>query len=67
MTGTNEVGDEEFKMLLVWQKSHAIALRLYKITATFPRDELYGLTSQIRRAAASIPANLAEGCGCEYQ
>jgi four helix bundle protein len=57
----------DFKTLQVWQKSHAIVLRLYKITATFPKDELYGLTSQIRRAAASIPANLAEGCGRDTQ
>ena len=58
---------KNFKTLLVWQKSHAIVLRLYKITASFPKEELYGLTSQIRRAAASIPANLAEGCGRDTQ
>jgi four helix bundle protein len=58
---------KNFKTLLVWQKSHAIVLRLYKVTASFPKEELYGLTSQIRRAAASIPANLAEGCGRDTQ
>lgn len=50
-------------MLQIWQKSHQIVLALYQITAAFPKDELYGLTSQMRRAAVSIPANIAEGCG----
>ena len=58
---------KDFKKLLVWQKAHALTLRLYKVTETFPRDELYGLTTQIRRAASSIPANLAEGCGRDTQ
>ena len=49
--------------LKVWQKAHQLTLAVYQITAPFPREELYGLTSQLRRAAASIPANLAEGCG----
>ncbi|HTV64274.1 MAG TPA: four helix bundle protein [Bryocella sp.] len=49
--------------LEVWQKAHAITIRVYRITAAFPRSEMFGLTSQIRRAAASIGANLAEGCG----
>jgi len=49
--------------LKVWQKSHQLVLALYQITASFPRAENYGLTAQIRRAAASIPSNLAEGCG----
>lgn len=53
----------DFKTLQVWQKSHALVLALYRITGTFPKDEMYGLTSQIRRAAVSIPANIAEGCG----
>ena len=53
----------DFKKIMVWQKSHELTLRLYKVTATFPKEELYGLTSQIRRASASIPANIAEGCG----
>ena len=53
----------DFKELKVWEKSHQLALAVYKATATFPREELYGLTSQIRRAGASIPANIAEGCG----
>ncbi|MBS3984014.1 MAG: four helix bundle protein [Selenomonadales bacterium] len=54
MTGGHET-------LLVWQKAHAFVLDAYKITANFPRDELYGLTSQIRRAAVSVPTNIAEG------
>lgn len=57
----------DFKTLQVWHKAHALVLRLYKVSASFPKDELYGLTSQIRRAAASIPANLAEGCGRDTQ
>jgi four helix bundle protein len=48
---------------MVWQKAHRLVLTLYKSTKSFPRDELYGLTSQVRRSAASIPANIAEGCG----
>jgi four helix bundle protein len=47
----------------VWERSHALTLALYRVTRTFPKDELYGMTSQIRRAAASIGANIAEGCG----
>ncbi len=47
----------------VWQKSYELCLKIYRITAKFPNDERYGLTSQIRRAAASIPSNIAEGYG----
>jgi four helix bundle protein len=47
----------------VWQKAHQLTLSVYGVTTTFPREELYGLTSQLRRASSSIPANLAEGCG----
>ncbi len=53
----------DFKKLSVWQKSHHLTLEVYKATANFPKEEIYGLTSQIRRAAASIPANIAEGSG----
>ena len=49
-----------FEELLVWQKSHALALRVYKLTKTVPRHELFGLTSPMRRAAVSVPANIAE-------
>ena len=54
---------KDFKDLKVWERSHHLTLSIYKATAAFPREELYGLTSQIRRASASIPNNIAEGCG----
>jgi four helix bundle protein len=50
-----------FQDLKVWQKSHQFVLNVYKLTRSFPDHELFGLTSQIRRAAVSIPANIAEG------
>ena len=50
-----------FRDLIVWQKAHEFVLDAYKISKTFPRDEIYGLTSQFRRAAVSIAANIAEG------
>ena len=52
-----------YEELEVWQKAHALTIKSYRITERFPRSELFGLTSQIRRAAGSIGANLAEGCG----
>ncbi len=54
---------KDFKELKVWQKSHSLTLAVYKATETFPKQEIYGLTSQIRRSSSSIPANIAEGCG----
>ena len=56
---------KDFRKLQVWEKAHQLALTLYPVTASFPRDETYGLASQIRRAASSIPSNIAEGCGRE--
>ena len=50
-----------FTKLVVWQKAHLLTLATYRLTADFPREEIYGLTSQFRRAAVSIPANIAEG------
>jgi four helix bundle protein len=50
-----------FQDLIVWQKAHKFVLDTYKITSTFPESEIYGLTSQLRRAAVSIPANIVEG------
>ncbi len=54
---------KDFRDLQVWQKAHQLTLMVYRLTATFPRDERYGLTSQLRRSSSSIAANLAEGCG----
>ena len=54
---------KDFRQLKVWEKSHLLALAIYKITEEFPKEELYGLTSQIHRASMSIPTNIAEGCG----
>jgi four helix bundle protein len=54
---------KDFHELKVWQKAHELTLAVYRVTAAFPREEQYGLTSQIRRACSSIAANLAEGCG----
>ncbi|MCY4580269.1 MAG: four helix bundle protein [Chloroflexi bacterium] len=53
----------DFRGLKVWEKSHLLTLQIYKTTKSFPSEERYGLTSQIRRSCASIPANIAEGCG----
>ena len=54
-----------YRDLLVWREGMDLAVAAYKLTEEFPRDELYGLTSQIRRSAASVPANIAEGYGRE--
>jgi four helix bundle protein len=53
----------DFRQLKVWEKAHNLTLEIYKTTAQFPKEELYGLTSQLRRSCASIPANIAEGFG----
>jgi len=53
---------KDFRKLKVWEKSHRLTLAAYRATASFPKDELYGLTGQIRRSSSSIPANIAEGC-----
>jgi four helix bundle protein len=53
----------DFKKLAVWEKAHQAALSTYEATTSFPPFEQYGLTSQLRRAASSIPTNIAEGCG----
>jgi len=54
---------QDFRKLLVWQKSHGMALSIYRATTPFPEPERYGIPSQMRRAAFSIPSNIAEGCG----
>jgi four helix bundle protein len=53
---------QSFADLKVWAKAHALALETYRTTQSFPADERFGLVSQMRRAAASVPANIAEGC-----
>lgn len=58
---------QDFRNLAVWQKAHQLTLTIYTATASFPKEELYGLTGQMRRSAASIPTNIAEGCGRDSQ
>ena len=55
------------KDLIVWQKSMLLVKRLYEITSSYPKDEIFGITSQMRRAAVSIPSNIAEGYGRLYE
>ena len=54
---------QDFRKLKVWTKAHPFVLDIYAVTKSFPADERFGLTSQLRRSAVSIPTNLAEGCG----
>lgn len=54
---------KDFKNLQVWRKAHEVTLDVYRATQSFPQEERYGLTSQLRRAASSVGANIAEGCG----
>jgi four helix bundle protein len=54
---------DHYRNLIAWQKSKTLALDVYRCTRQFPRDEIYGLTSQMRRAAVSVPGNIAEGKG----
>ena len=54
---------KDFRDLQVWQKAHQLTLMVYRLTASFPQTERYGLTTQLRRSSASVAANLAEGCG----
>ena len=56
---------QDYKNIKVWQKSYKLVLRVYKLTDVFPRHELYALTSQLRRAAVSVPSNIAEGSAKE--
>lgn len=58
---------KDFRQLNVWERSHKLVLELYTCSTSFPKSEVYGLTSQIRRSAVSIPANIAEGCGRDSQ
>lgn len=54
---------KDYRTLQVWQRSHQLTLMIHALTKRFPKEELFGLTSQLRRASCSIPANLVEGCG----
>jgi four helix bundle protein len=54
---------QAYKELKVWQKAHQLVLEVYQITNAFPKQEMFGITSQMRRASVSVAANLAEGCG----
>jgi four helix bundle protein len=58
---------KSFKDLIVWQKSYRLVLEIYKMTNDFPKTETYGLSQQIRRAAVSIPSNIAEGYGRKHK
>ena len=53
----------DFRKLKVWKKAHALTLEIYRLTKHFPKEEIYGITGQLRRASSSIEFNLAEGCG----
>lgn len=53
----------DFRKLRIWQEGYELTLQVYRLTRSFPRDELFGLTSQMRRAANSVPHNIAEDCG----
>jgi four helix bundle protein len=54
---------KNYKNIKVWEKSHLLTIEVYEVTKKFPKSEIFGMISQIRRAAVSIPSNIAEGCG----
>jgi four helix bundle protein len=54
---------QTYQDLKIWQQAHELALEIYSLTASFPKEEMYGITSQIKRSATSIPANIVEGYG----
>ncbi|MGV3504127.1 MAG: four helix bundle protein [Adhaeribacter sp.] len=58
--------NRKYTELDVWIKSRSLVNRIYRITKSFPREEIFGLTNQMRRAAVSVPSNIAEGCGRQY-
>jgi four helix bundle protein len=53
----------DFKQLIIWQRSHSLTLKIYHLTKSFPKEEIYGQISQMRRSSSSVPTNIAEGCG----
>lgn len=57
---------KSFKDLIVWQKSYRLVRKIYELTSTFPKEEVYGLSQQMRRAAVAIPSNIAEGYGRQH-
>jgi four helix bundle protein len=59
----SERGIQDYRNLEVWKQAHLIVLDVYRLTSTYPKEQLYGLVFQTRRAAASVPTNIAEGCG----
>jgi len=61
------VKTKSFKDLIVWQKAYTLVLQIYKITKDFPKSETYGLAQQMRRAAVSLPSNIAEGYGRRHK
>ncbi len=58
---------QNYKDLKVWERAHLFTVRIYECSKTFPKEEMYSLTNQLRRSASSIPANIAEGCGKSTQ
>ena len=58
---------KDYRKLVVWERAHKLTMFIYKLTRAFPKEEQYGLVSQIRRAATSTPTNIAEGCGTNTQ
>jgi four helix bundle protein len=66
-SGVMEKETKGFRQLTIWQKAYELTLWIYKVTKKFPRTEAYGLSSQLQRAAASIPANIAEGYECNQR
>lgn len=58
---------KSYRRFITWQNAHALAIKVYEISKSFPKDELYGITSQLRRAALSVPTNIVEGTGRQGQ